>query len=177
MRCTVRPWASMPPSATSSPGIFEISDSASAPNRDLVGRGAVGERVAAHRRTERRGFDGHLVDGFGAGREPQRIEPDGCRADPQVAAQRVVTERGDGEAVVPVRHAGERSASVDVRSGIEWRRRGVGAACAARPRRPRRPRASPGRRRGNAPLRTVPRRSRRRAEIAGAAVFFPGSSD
>lgn len=96
--------------------------------RDLVGRGAVGERVAAHRRTERRGFDGHLVDGFGAGREPQRIEPDGCRADPQVAAQRVVTERGDGEAVVPVRHAGERSASVDVRSGIEWRRRGVGAA-------------------------------------------------
>ena len=96
--------------------------------RDLVGRGAVGERVAAHRRTERRGFDGHLVDGFGAGREPQRVEPDGRRADPQIAAQRVVTERGDGEPVVAARYAGKRAAPFDVRGGVKGRRRGVGAA-------------------------------------------------
>ena len=84
------------------------------PERHLVGRGAVGERVAADRRAECRDFDHHVVDGLGAGHEPQRVERHGGRSDPQVGAQRVVTQRGDGQPVFAARHAGEETASVDV---------------------------------------------------------------
>ena len=88
------------------------------PERHLVGRGAVGERVAANRRPECRNLDHHVVDGLGAGCEPQRIERHGGRSDPQVGAQRVVTQRSDGQAVFASRHTGEESPAVDVRGGV-----------------------------------------------------------
>ena len=98
------------------------------PERHLVGRGAVGERVAADRRPERRNLDHHVVDGLGAGCEPQRIERHGGRSDPQVGAQRVVTQRSDGQTVFASRHTGEESPAVDVRGGVEGCGRGVRAA-------------------------------------------------
>ena len=62
------------------------------PECDLVGCGVVGERVSVDRGAQCGGFDHHVVDGLGAGRQPQRIERDEILSDLQVAAQRVVSQ-------------------------------------------------------------------------------------